>query len=67
MFYFYGHYVGFWHSVVKVFSIIVEENSASIIRVNELGYVGRLGKIRTRACTEPVGIENSKYSHFQSQ
>jgi len=37
MFYFYGHYLGFWHSVVKVRSIIVEEHSASIFRVNELG------------------------------
>jgi len=31
------------------------------------GYVGRLGKLRTRACTEPMGIENSKNSHFQGQ
>ena len=32
-----------------------------------VGYVGRFGKIRTRASTEPMGIENSKNSHFQGQ
>lgn len=39
---------------------------AAIIGMKEcVGYVGRLGKIRTRAFIEPMGIENSKNSHFQ--
>lgn len=37
---FHGHYLRFWHSAVKVCSIIVKEHSASILRVNELGSGG---------------------------
>jgi hypothetical protein len=32
-----GHYLGFWHSVVKVCIITVEEHTAFVFRVNELG------------------------------